>query len=57
MAGLRISGPNFISLDLSDIHLPLALVFTRRWREIIGIGSLTAMMVPYSVWMLINGVI
>ncbi|MDG1892480.1 MAG: AbgT family transporter [Verrucomicrobiota bacterium] len=44
-------------MDLSDIHLPLALVFTRRWREIIGIGSLTAMMVPYSVWMLINGVI
>lgn len=39
------------------VYFPLILIFANRWQKNFGIGSLTAMMVPYSVWMLISGVI
>lgn len=39
------------------VYFPLILVFARRWQKDYGLGSLTAMMIPYSVWMLITGVI
>lgn len=39
------------------VYFPLILVFARRWQKGFGLGSLTAMMIPYSVWMLITGVI
>jgi aminobenzoyl-glutamate transport protein len=32
-------------------------VFARRWVPEFGIGSLTASMVPYSMWLLISGII
>ncbi len=39
------------------VYFPLILVFARRWQKDYGLGSLTAMMIPYSIWMLIFGVI
>lgn len=39
------------------VYFPLILVFARRWQKDFGLGSLTAMMIPYSVWLLISGVI
>ena len=39
------------------VYFPLILVFARRWTPDFGLGSLTAMMIPYSIWMLITGVI
>ena len=39
------------------VYFPLILVFARRWQPSYGLGSLTAMMVPYSILMLISGVI
>ncbi|GGB63204.1 AbgT family transporter [Henriciella pelagia] len=39
------------------VYFPLILVFAQRWQKNFGLGSLTAMMIPYSVWMLITGVI
>ena len=39
------------------VYFPLILVFARRWQKDFGLGSLTAMMIPYSVWMLITGVV
>ena len=39
------------------VYFPLILIFARRWQKDFGIGSLTAMMIPYSVWMLVTGVI
>ncbi len=39
------------------VYFPLVLIFARRWEKNYGIGSLTAMMIPYSVWMLISGVV
>ena len=39
------------------VYFPLILVFAQRWDPKFGLGSLTAMMIPYSVWMLITGVI
>ena len=39
------------------VYFPLILVFARRWQKDFGLGSLTAMMIPYSIWMLIAGVI
>ena len=38
------------------VYFPLILIFARRWQGDFGIGSLTATMIPYSVWMLIVGV-
>ncbi|MEP5938342.1 MAG: AbgT family transporter [Erythrobacter sp.] len=37
------------------VYFPLILVFAQRWQKDFGLGSLTAMMVPYSVWLLISG--
>lgn len=37
------------------VYFPLILVFAQRWQKDFGIGSLTAMMMPYSVWLLISG--
>lgn len=38
-------------------YFPLVLAFCNRWQSNFGIGSLTATMIPYSVWMLITGLI
>ncbi len=38
------------------VYFPLVLVFCQRWQKDFGLGSLTAMMLPYSVWMLLTGV-
>lgn len=38
------------------VYFPLILIFAKRWQKDFGIGSLTAMMIPYSIWMLITGV-
>ena len=37
------------------VYFPLILVFARRWLPGFGLGSLTAIMVPYSVLMMIVG--
>ena len=39
------------------VYFPLILIFAQRWQKDFGIGSLTAMMIPYSLWMLITGVV
>ncbi len=39
------------------VYFPLVLIFAQRWQKDFGIGSLTAMMIPYSVWMLVTGVV
>ncbi|WP_394728976.1 AbgT family transporter [Altererythrobacter sp. GH1-8] len=39
------------------VYFPLILVFAQRWQKDFGIGGLTAMMLPYSVWLLISGVL
>lgn len=39
------------------VYFPLILIFAQRWKKDFGIGSLTALMIPYSVWMLITGII
>lgn len=38
-------------------YFPLVLVFAQRWQKDFGIGSLTATMIPYSVWMLLTGMV
>lgn len=38
------------------VYFPLILIFAQRWQKDFGIGSLTAIMIPYSVWMLVTGV-
>ena len=38
------------------VYFPLILIFAQRWKKDFGIGSLTAMMIPYSIWLLISGV-
>ena len=38
------------------VYFPLILVFAQRWQKDFGLGSLTAIMIPYSIWMLILGV-
>jgi aminobenzoyl-glutamate transport protein len=37
------------------VYFPLVLTFCQRWRHDFGLGSLTAMMLPYSVWILLTG--
>ena len=37
------------------VYFPLILIFAQRWKPDFGLGSLTAMMLPYSVWLLISG--
>lgn len=39
------------------VYFPLILIFAQRWVPSFGLGSLTAMMIPYSIWMMITGVI
>jgi aminobenzoyl-glutamate transport protein len=39
------------------VYFPLILIFARRWQPDFGLGSLTAMMLPYSLWLLISGVV
>ncbi|MEO1922789.1 MAG: hypothetical protein COW16_06950 [Sphingomonadales bacterium CG12_big_fil_rev_8_21_14_0_65_65_10] len=37
------------------VYFPLILVFAQRWQKSFGLGSLTAMMLPYSIWLLVSG--
>ncbi|MFN2099964.1 AbgT family transporter [Altererythrobacter sp. MF3-039] len=39
------------------VYFPLILVFAQRWQKDFGLGSLTAMMLPYAVWLLLSGVL
>ncbi|MEE4200359.1 AbgT family transporter [Erythrobacter sp.] len=39
------------------VYFPLILVFAQRWQPSFGLGSLTAMMIPYSIWLLASGTI
>lgn len=39
------------------VYFPLILVFAQRWNKDFGLGSLTALMIPYSVWMLLFGLV
>jgi aminobenzoyl-glutamate transport protein len=38
------------------VYFPLVLTFCQRWRTDFGLGSLTATMLPYSLWILIIGI-
>ena len=38
------------------VYFPLVLVFAQRWVPEFGLGSLTASMIPYSIWLLITGI-
>ena len=37
------------------VYFPLILTFCQRWKPEFGLGSLTATMVPYSIWLLLSG--
>ena len=37
------------------VYFPLVLTFCQRWRTDFGLGSLTAVMIPYSLWLMIAG--
>ncbi len=37
------------------VYFPLILVFAQRWQKGFGLGSLTALMIPYSIWLLLSG--
>ncbi|MEM9105410.1 MAG: AbgT family transporter [Pseudomonadota bacterium] len=39
------------------VYFPLILIFCQRWDKKFGIGSLMAVMIPYSIWLMITGVI
>lgn len=39
------------------VYFPLILIFAQRWKKDFGLGSLTAMMLPYSIWLLISGTV
>ncbi len=39
------------------VYFPLILIFAKRWQPEFGLGSLTAMMIPYSIWLLVSGVV
>ena len=39
------------------VYFPLVLTFANKYKKDFGLGSLTATMIPYSVWMLITGLI
>lgn len=39
------------------VYFPLILTFAKRWNQNFGLGSLTATMIPYSIFMLISGLI
>jgi aminobenzoyl-glutamate transport protein len=37
------------------VYFPLILIFCQRWQKDFGLGSLAAMMLPYSLWLLASG--
>ena len=37
------------------VYFPLILIFAQRWKKDFGIGSLTAIMIPYSIWIMAVG--
>ncbi|MEM7075292.1 MAG: AbgT family transporter [Pseudomonadota bacterium] len=39
------------------VYFPLILIFCQRWKKDFGLGSLMAVMLPYSIWLLVSGVI
>ena len=39
------------------VYFPLILIFAQRWVKGFGLGSLTALMLPYSVWLLLSGIV
>ncbi|MEM1052619.1 MAG: AbgT family transporter [Pseudomonadota bacterium] len=39
------------------VYFPLVLIFAQRWVPSFGLGSLTATMLPYSIWLLISGTV
>jgi len=39
------------------VYFPLILTFCQRWKPEFGLGSLTATMIPYSIWLLVGGLI
>lgn len=39
------------------VYFPLVLTFCQRWNKDFGLGSLTATMLPYSLWLLIAGLV
>jgi aminobenzoyl-glutamate transport protein len=39
------------------VYFPLILVFCRRWQQDFGLGSLTATMIPYSLALLVVGLL
>lgn len=38
-------------------YFPLILTFCQRWQKDFGIGSLAATMIPYSIWLLLSGMV
>jgi len=38
------------------VYFPLILIFCHRWKKDFGLGSLTATMLPYSLWLFVFGV-
>ncbi|MEO1419993.1 MAG: AbgT family transporter [Pseudomonadota bacterium] len=39
------------------VYFPLILTFCQRWQKDYGLGSLTATMIPYSIFLLVSGLI
>ncbi len=38
-------------------YFPLILAFCQRWQQSFGLGSLAATMIPYSIWMMLTGLV
>lgn len=38
-------------------YFPLILAFCHRWQKDFGLGSLAATMIPYSIWMMVTGLV
>lgn len=39
------------------VYFPLVLTFCQRWKKDFGLGSLTATMLPHSMWLMIVGIV
>ena len=39
------------------VYFPLILIFCHRWKKDFGLGSLMAMMIPYSIWLFVSGLV
>lgn len=39
------------------VYFPLILVFCQKWQKDFGLGSLTATMLPYALWLLVAGLV